>query len=207
LLRAAARLVGQGGRPTLAQVAEEASVSRETAGLYFAGIEPLLVEATLDAAFHDAAARLEGDGEDPADRLIAAEAALAAMTRAQEDALRIMLSDSLRQGRRDERGPPVVRQNRRTALIEATLAPSHEDFDPEALRLLTNALALVFGTESLIVFEDVLQLGDADARRVKAWMIRTLVEGALRKTCRPRVGAFEDGWAARQSKGPWLGWC
>jgi len=45
LLLAAARLLQQGKRPSLEEVAEAALVSRATAYRYFPGVEPLLVEA------------------------------------------------------------------------------------------------------------------------------------------------------------------
>ena len=37
------------------------------------------------------------------------------------------------------------------------------------------------GTEAMVVFKDVLQVDDAEARRVKRWAIRALV-AAARKT-------------------------
>jgi hypothetical protein len=36
----------------------------------------------------------------------------------------------------------------------------------------------MIGTESMVVFKDVLQLDDAEARKVKRWAIRALVEAA-----------------------------
>jgi hypothetical protein len=93
----------------------------------------------------------------------------------------MMLMHSLQ--RSDERGddgavPP--RQNRRTPLIEAALAPVRERFRPGELRLLTRALALVVGTEAMIVCKDVLQLDDAETRKVKRWAVKALVEAALK---------------------------
>ena len=73
-----------------------------------------------------------------------------------------------------------ARQNRRTPLIEAALAPARRQFKPASLDLLAKALALIVGTESMVVFKDVLQLDDAEARRVKRWAIRALVEAARR---------------------------
>ena len=42
------------------------------------------------------------------------------------------------------------------------------------------ALALIMGPEASIVVKDVLRLDDADARKVKRWTIRALVEAARR---------------------------
>jgi hypothetical protein len=55
-----------------------------------------------------------------------------------------------------------------------------ERFRPGELRLLTRALALVVGTEAMIVCKDVLQLDDAETRKVKRWAVKALVEAALK---------------------------
>lgn len=73
-------------------------------------------------------------------------------------------------------GEIPARQNRRTPLIEAALKPAQNQFKPAALKTLSKALALVIGTEAMVAFKDVLQLDDADARKVKRWAIRALVE-------------------------------
>lgn len=178
LLQAAARLLKQGRTPGLEEVAEEALVSRATAYRYFPSAEALLLEAALDVAAPDPRALFtDGAPEDPVARLELAEAALHGMIVDNEVALRLMLANSLeRRARGDEDLP--VRQNRRTALIEAALAPARRQFTPDGLRTLTRALALVIGTEARVVFRDVLDLDDAEAGRVKRWMIRALVEGA-----------------------------
>jgi hypothetical protein len=49
---------------------------------------------------------------------------------------------------------------------------------PASLKVLVRALALIMGPEATIVVKDVLQLDDADARKVKRWAIRALVEAA-----------------------------
>jgi hypothetical protein len=110
------------------------------------------------------------------------DAALHDMIVAHEGQLRLMLVHSLqRSGDRaaDPALPP--RQNRRTPLIEAALAPARDRFRPAELKLLTRALALVVGTEAMIVCKDVLQLDDAETRKVKRWAVRALVEAALRE--------------------------
>jgi hypothetical protein len=43
---------------------------------------------------------------------------------------------------------------------------------------LTKALALIVGTESMVVLKDVLQLDETEARKVRRWAIRALVEAA-----------------------------
>jgi hypothetical protein len=74
-------------------------------------------------------------------------------------------------------GDPA-RQNRGMALVEAALAPACRKFKPAAFKALTRALALIMGTESMVVFKDVLQMDETDARKVRRWAIRALVEAA-----------------------------
>ena len=183
LLTAAARLMKQGRKPTLEEVAEEALVSRATAYRYFPGVEPLLVEAVLDVAVPRPEDLFRGKGPaDPVARLEQVEGALHDMIGANEASLRLMLMQSLQRGlfgdRTGDDVPP--RQNRRTPLIEAALEPARAGFRPAALKTLARALALVIGTESMVVCKDVLQIDDAEARKVRRFAIRALVEAARR---------------------------
>jgi AcrR family transcriptional regulator len=189
LLQAAARLMKRGRRPGLEEVAAEARVSRATAYRYFPTADALLIEASLDVATPTADDVFAGgSADDPVERLDRVDAALHAMIRANEPALRMMLAHAVQRGAGADDGggeSPPRRQNRRTPLIAAALAPARGQFRPAALDTLGKALALVIGTEAMVVFKDVLQLDDAEARRVKRWAIRALVaaagkEGAVR---------------------------
>jgi AcrR family transcriptional regulator len=180
LLDAAARLVKQGRNPTLEEIAEEALVSRATAYRYFPNVEALLVEASFDIAipgpddlFGDRAA------DDPAARVQLVDTALHDVILANEAPLRMMLVHSLQHAMGVGEAP--VRQNRRTPLIEAALKPHRHQFTAGSLDTLTKALALVIGTEGMVVIKDVLQLDDADARKVKRWAIQALVEAAMKR--------------------------
>jgi AcrR family transcriptional regulator len=170
----------QGRKPSLEEVAEAALVSRATAYRYFQSVEALLVEASLDIDVPDADAVFTDTAEtDPVARLERVDTALHDMIVANEAALRMMLVHALQRGIAGGDDAEVPRrQNRRTPLIEAALGPAQRQFDPAALKTLTKALALVVGPEAIIVFKDVLQLSDADARKVKRWVIRALVEAA-----------------------------
>ena len=184
LLEAASRLMRRGGRPTLEEVAEEALVSRATAYRYFPGVEPLLVEASLDVAMPEADALFGADAPDDAvERLRLADRAVDAMVFANEAAIRTMLVHSLQQKLGGGNAGPdslPARQNRRTALIEAALAPAAAALAPGVRGTLAKALALVIGSESMLVFRDVLQIEDDDARAVKDWAIEALVAAARR---------------------------
>ena len=180
LLQAAARLMKQGGTPSLEAIAEEAMVSRATAYRYFPSADALLVEASLDIAFPDVDAVLGEDAPgDPVARLELVESTIDTMIAANEAGLRRMLIHSLERKLRGEvDGETPARQNRRTPLIDAALEPARKQFKPAALANLRRALALVIGTEAMVVFKDVLQVDEAEARRVKRWAIRALVAAA-----------------------------
>lgn len=182
LLRAAARLMRQGRKPSLEEVAEEALVSRATAYRYFPNADALLLEASFDVAIPgpDELFRDGPPGDDPAARLERVDTALHDVTVANEAALRMMLSQSVVRALGGEDGATPVRQNRRTPLIEAALEPARDGLAPAALDLLGKAVALLVGPEAIVVCKDVLQLDDAEARRVKRWAIRALVEAARR---------------------------
>ena len=173
LLQAATRLARQGRSPSLDEIAAEALVSRATAYRYFPNVEALLAEAALDVAVPEPEALFSGKGaDDPVSRLEKVDAALHDVVLANEPAFRVMLANSL-QHRSD-----TPRQNRRSPLITAALAPARKQFRPAAVDLLEKSLALIVGTEAMVVFKDVLQLDDAEARKVKRWAIRALVEAA-----------------------------
>lgn len=182
LLKAAAQLLKDGRKPTLEEIADKALVSRATAYRYFPGMDALLAEALLDVAVPDADTLFDESGStDPVARLEQVDTALHDLTLANEASMRLMLSNSLLRGAAGEDSPGIpARQNRRTPLIEAALKPVRRQFTPAALRNLTSALAMVIGTEAMIVFKDVLQLDDAEARKVKRWAIRALVDAARR---------------------------
>ncbi|MGY4709526.1 TetR/AcrR family transcriptional regulator [Mycolicibacterium sp. CBM1] len=173
LLEAASRLLRQGRKITVEDVAVHAQVSRATAYRYFPNAEMLIVEATLDWAMPDAGELFAGASDDPVERLERLDEALADMIAANEPAFRVMLAQSLQRT-----GDYPVRQNRRAALIEAALAPARDQFRPDALPALASALAVMIGTESMVAFTDVLQLAPARAREVRRWAIRALVEAA-----------------------------
>ena len=180
LLRAASRLMSQGRKPGLEEIAEEALVSRATAYRYFPDVEALLREAALDIAVPEPKELFpEGALGDPVSRLEHVDTVLHDMIVANEAAIRMMLAYSLQQGLNSapDDGLPA-RQNRRTPMIEAALEPVRGQFKPAMLKTLTRALALIMGTEAIIVFKDVLRVNDAEARKVKRWAIRALLEAA-----------------------------
>ena len=185
LLAAAAGLLKEGRTPGMDEVAEAAMVSRATAYRYFPSVEALLVEAPLDGAVpgpHDVFAG--DDSTDPEQRVLKAERALHDSVCRNEKQLRLMLAASLERKAKGPADDVPVRQNRRSGLIEAALAPARERFSDAAYEKLCAALALVFGTESMVVFSDVLGLDDETAREVKSWAAGALVRAAIAESAK-----------------------
>lgn len=195
LLAAAARLLKDGRTPDMDDVAREAMVSRATAYRYFPSIEALLVEAPVDGAVPDGERVFAGDtSTDPALRVDKAEAAMHESVYRNEAQLRLMLAASLERKAKGlvADGTPV-RQNRRGPLIKAALAPARDRFTAAAYERLCAALALIFGTESMIVFSDVLGLDERTARKVKSWAARALVSAAMEESAPSRRGSRDRG--------------
>ncbi len=177
LLRAAARLLEAGDKPTLDEVAEEAMVSRATAYRYFSNVDALLLESSLDVSVPEPETLFATVSEqNVVERVQRADDALNAMIAEKEAALRLMLAKALERSIAPGGEADVpMRQNRRSGLIEAALAPLKGRVSARELKMLTRALALVLGTEARIVVKDVLRLSDSEALAVKRWTIRTLV--------------------------------
>lgn len=179
LLVAAARLLEDGRTPGMDEIAAAAMVSRATAYRYFPTLEALLLEAPLQGETPDPAALFAGDDSRDAEvRIDRAETALHRMSYRNARQLRLMLAHSLA---REPAEAVPRRQNRRTPLIEAALEPARAELDPAAFRRLCRALALVFGTESMIVCSDILQIDEQAARELKSWTVRALVRAAMQE--------------------------
>lgn len=182
LLQAADRLMKHGNKPTLEEIADEAEVSRATVYRYFPNVDALVLEAGLDVVAPLASDVLGGvTTDDPVTRLERVDTALHRMIADNEVQLRLMLANSLQQrAKSNGAGEMPVRQDRRTPLIEAALAPARARFKAADLEKLTAAMALIVGTEAMVVFRDVLRMDDAKAQKVRRWAIRALVDAATK---------------------------
>lgn len=181
LLQTAGRLLREGAVPTMEQVAEAAMVSRATIYRYFPNVEALLAEAPLDDAMLEPEAVLKPfKSLDVEERVDKAEAWLHDFCYTHERQLRVMLGTSLLAESGTAGAHTMIRrQNRRSELIAAALEPVQGKLGSELHARLSASLSLLFGTESMIVFQDVLQLDAKSARRIKSWAARALVRAAL----------------------------
>lgn len=181
LLQTAGRMLRDGIVPTMEQVAEAAMVSRATIYRYFPNVEALLAEAPLDDAMLEPEAVLKPfKSLDAEERVDKAEAWLHDFCYAHERQLRVMLGTSLLAENGATGAHTMIRrQNRRSELIAAALEPVQKKLGADLHARLAASLSLLFGTEAMIVFQDVLQLDAKSARRVKSWAAKALVRAAL----------------------------
>lgn len=178
IVRAAARLLESGERPSLEEVAEAAEVSRATAYRYFPGLDALLSEAAVDALLPDPDEFFASDvPSEPLARLEAVDAVFDRACREREVPLRLMLARSLDRSVQPTEADVPLRQNRRVPAIEQALAPF--DLDPAQRARLVPALAMLIGTEGMIALTDVVGLDETQARETRRWAIAALLEKAL----------------------------
>ena len=169
-------------------------VSRATAYRHFPDVNALLIEAALDIDTPDPEQVLQGaSADDPVARLERVDAAFEAMIRDNEVSLRLMLRHTLERSVRGGAAGAPLRQNRRAPLIDAALEPARQQFRPAALKTLSRALGMVIGTEAMLALKDVMQLDEAEARRVRRWAIRALVDAARAPGAPPRTATRGAG--------------
>jgi AcrR family transcriptional regulator len=166
-----------GGPLSLEDIAAKAEVSRATAYRYFPNLDALLIEAAVDIQTPDPDELFKGlDPLDSVARLLRVDSALYDMIAQNEASVRAMLAHASANARPD--GDTPRRQNRRTPLIEAALAPARDQFKPAAFRRLIQSIGMIVGAEGYITSKDVLGISGAEAQKLRHWMIATLVAAA-----------------------------
>ena len=186
ILAAAGELLEQGQRPTVAEVADAALVSRATAYRYFPTQEYLLFEAALESTRSDIDRELDENTppEDPEARLEMLIHALQERIVDKEAAFRTMLRLSLEQSPEEERhegesAPSRLRGGGRVRWIEKALAPIQGRLEEPDFRRLVAALSLCMGIEALVVLRDVCAIESSETEEVLRWAARTLLHSSL----------------------------
>ena len=180
LLAAARELVAQGNSPTVAEVADAATVSRATAYRYFPTQEALLVEVPLDGDAPTVGSLFgPGSPSDAEDRAALVQNALYDLSRKHEAEFRVFLRGSITRSLKDGMNTPdPLRGARRSALLVEALAPLAGELPPQEVERLKNAIAVMVGIEAMIVLRDVLHLDHDEAREMGEWGVRQLVRAA-----------------------------
>jgi AcrR family transcriptional regulator len=178
IIAAAIELMSDGGRPSVAEVAEAADVSKRTVYLYFPTQEQLLLDAAMGMLDWEAMTDAVEQFTDPVDRAAATVRVLTDVTPETERAGRELVR--LTAGDPSEPGTPR-RGYRRVELLERALEPIRGRLTADGFERLVTALAMISGFEAIIVQRDVRGLGAAEGATVSEWAARELVRAALRE--------------------------
>jgi AcrR family transcriptional regulator len=181
LVEAARRLLEEGVTPTVADVADEALVSRATAYRYFPSQEHLLLEVVLERSIDeiDRSVQAAASSGDAAARLEGLVSAIHDEVSANEAGFRSLLQLSVAQPPSDEPTVARIRGERRRHWIEQALAPIAGELDAESQRRLTSAIALCVGAEALVVMRDLCGLTTQEAKETLLWAAQGLLARAL----------------------------
>lgn len=186
IVAAARAVLDRGETPTVAQVAEEALMTRTTIYRYFPTLESLLVELSVSVGLDEDFAELVSkplDGRTPQTRLLEIVDQFNRYTAANEKlsrtAQRHYLDTWLAAERAGEGHDRRVREGRRLRWISAALAPLHGTLPDPELNRLQAALCLVTGGEAYTVLRDVCQLEPEEAVAVAHWAAQALLSAGL----------------------------
>lgn len=177
LLRAARAIIEKGEQPSVAEVADQAGISRATAYRYFSTPDDMIREAVLDGVATSIKLEPPSETADAAevqrhlDRLVSD---VFRMILDNEAVFRTLLSTSATDNNQNRRG------GRRISWLKETLNPLAAQMPSKDFQRLINALSLVMGIESMVVMRDICDLEPKDAENVLRWTAKTLLEGAIR---------------------------
>jgi len=184
----AARLTHGGRRPTVAEVADAADVSRRTAYRYFPTQSKLLIEAALEGLRPTMEAAIaagplafgEESLEGRVDRLVTAMQRMAAE---HEPLLRSMIQLTVLE---PPAGDAPRRGLRRVDWIESAIRPAAYSLPTASYEHLVSALTVCAGIEALVVLRDIRGLSTAQAVEMSRWMARAILRQALADARRSR---------------------
>ena len=176
LIAAARRLVGDGGIPTVEEVAETAGISRTTAYRYFPNQRSLLVAAHPETAA--TTLLTDGSSSDPQERLDAVATRFIRLIIDTEAAQRTMLRLSLDPDPL-QRGELPLRQGRAIAWITEALEPLRGRLTDEEIDRLALAVRSAIGVEALVWLTDIGGLSREEAAETMRWSAQSLLSAAL----------------------------
>lgn len=181
LVETAAKLIREGRTFTVADVADLSKVGRTTAYRYFPTLEGLIGHASLWALTEAEDAQIAQAREyrgSYLERLMSIVEFSDESISKHETEYRTMLKLSLEQRPGDDNSLPRRSGLRAHHLVEA-LDGLEQEIGAERFGLLCAGLSLFVGIESSIVLRDVCHLSEDDARQVKFWGARAMLEAAI----------------------------
>jgi AcrR family transcriptional regulator len=179
LVAATAELIREGKGPSIPDAAERALMSPATAYRYFSSAQSLWEEASLEIIEDWDTEQIDQVGDDPRARLDAVVQGVGWHMLDDELPYRNLARASLERWY-EQSGLPAnermpVRQGRRMVYNTKVVEPLRHELPDETIDQLINALALVWGTEAVLVLRDVCRLDTEQAKdtmlRASRWML------------------------------------
>ena len=183
LIAAAVELVREGNAASIPDAAERALMSPATAYRYFSSAQALWEEASLEIVEDWDTEQIDQAGDDPRARLDAAVQGVGWHMLDDELPYRNLVRSSLERWYEqsglpdDERMP--IREGRRMAYNRKVVEPLRGYLPDTTIDQLLNALALVWGTEAVLVLRDVCRLDTEQAKATMLSAARWMLDGFL----------------------------
>jgi AcrR family transcriptional regulator len=183
LVAATTELIREGKAPSIPDAAERALMSPATAYRYFSSAQSLWEEASLEIIEDWDTGQIDQVGDDPRARLDAVVQGVGWHMLDDELPYRNLVRASLERWYEqsglpaDERMP--VRQGRRMVYNTKVVEPLRHELPDVTIDQLVNALALVWGTEAVLVLRDVCRLDTEQAKDTMLRASRWMLEGFL----------------------------
>ncbi|NND33958.1 MAG: TetR/AcrR family transcriptional regulator [Saprospiraceae bacterium] len=183
ILNSANELMAQATSLTLEDVAQKAGISRATIYRYYANIDLLVTEASLDIR-HKSADELFEEMQDMLmeDRILHLQEHYNDLAQKHEMVFRRYLSAVLAESITSKE---KLRGARRVRSLKTALDPFKSEFSEETYQNLISAASVLMGIDCFVVCKDVCDLSDQDAKRTLQWALRMMLRGiAQEKTSR-----------------------
>ncbi len=184
LLVATVELIREGSAPSIPDAAARALMSPATAYRYFSSAHALWEEASLEMVEDWDTAPVDQAGDDPRARLDAVVQGVGWHMLDDELPCRNLVRASLERWYEqlglpdsDERMP--VRQGRRMVYNNKVVEPLRHTLADATVDQIVNALALVWGTEAVLVLRDVCRLDTEEAKATMLRASRWMLDGFL----------------------------
>lgn len=190
LVEAAKELLERGRTPTIADVADQALVSRATAYRYFPSQEHLLLDVVLERSIDEIDRQVAETARSPdvGARVDGLVSAIQHEIASNEAGFRRLLQLSIAQSATDRPNIATIRGERRLQWIEDAAEPIASHIGASSRRRLTSALALCVGAEAFFVLRDLCGLEPGEADETLRWAASALVNAA-RSDARRRTRA------------------
>jgi AcrR family transcriptional regulator len=182
LLNSAMALMRAGKIPSVSEVAAAAKVSRATAYRYFP-TRSALVAAVVDASLGPVRA-WASDSSDGRERLEQLFDATFPRFRDFEAPLRAALQLSQEHwllARAGELNEEQFKRGHRMTLLDKAAQPLKKSLGTKTYQRLMHATSVIYGIEPYVILKDMWDASDAETVAVTRWMLKALVDAALRE--------------------------